>query len=299
MTFDKSFVLSQMAEDARKKFETSAGRVDRIDEILDRQMNGKTMGQMIGSTVGTAVWAGLYICLYTVVCSMVTNTVPALIALIASLVTAALMLVDHFVKLRYYGSISRTRSQLTQIRGRIESGRNGLSADLNAFLSSRGAGWNLALNPGSPIDEDLDDVERSISTMVALQSGSLPKLILFAYYVTGLAWAFTGSLAMEGLLYTLIGGEISQDAVAVITVIGAVIVTVAEYFIAKYLWSQTNCAVGNLTLFATLAGPILFCLLALAAGLIVAVVSLILSLLAGLLALVVGFSVLSAFCSGG
>ena len=85
----------------------------------------------------------------------------------------------------------------------------------------------------------------------------------------------------------------------VIFLIGMLLTGGAQFLVARYLWTQTNCAVTNLTLFATLAGPVIFCLLTLLVGLVVAVITLILGLLAAALALLVGFSVLSAFCSGG
>lgn len=299
MTFDKSFTLSQMADDARKRFDSALSRVDRIDETLDKQMNGKSVSRISGSAVVSLIWLVAYIFLFYFVADMLTDSLPATIALISSLVLMLLMLVETFIQLRYYGSISQTRSRLAGIRGRIEADKHDLSSDLSDYLSRRGSGWNLALEPGNPVDEDLDDVEQGISGIVAIQSGILPKLRLFAYYVTCLAWAVAGSFSMEGLLHSLLGGEFSNDTLHVMLLVGMVITVVAEYFVAKLIWSMTDCAVTNLTLFATIAGPIIFCLLALAAALVVAVVSLILSLLAGLMALIIGGAFLSGLCSGG
>lgn len=299
MTFDKSFTLFQMADDARKIFDATADRVDRIDEILDTQMEGKTMGQMTGSALGSLIWLGLYVGLYFIVKEMTYSNPSAPVALIAALVLMVLMLADHFVKLRYYGSISRTRSQLQQVRGRIEAARNNLSDDLNAFLSFRSSGWNLDLAPGNAIDEDLDEVERSISSMVALQSGGLQKLKVFAYYITSLAWAFSGSMALSPLLQTFLEDTFSYDTISVIAVIGAVIVTVADYFVAKYFWSRTNCAVTNMTLIGTLIGPVLFGLLALAAALVVLLVTIVFEIIKFVAAAAIALALLSGFCSGG
>ena len=298
MTFDKSFVLQQMADTARQQFQLNMTRVDKVDDLLVRQMNGQSMGKIIAGTLFSGVWAAVYIFLFVLSNDMIYSPLPG-IAMGVSLLLMLLHLIWQFSRIRYYGSISQTRSQLFRMRDRLEDGEKALSTDLRDFSDSRTSGWMTALNPGESIPEELDIMEQTVSNMVAMQSGLLQKAKLVFYYLSCLAWTVVGCLCLEELLYTFFGGDFSAETIHTLMIIGMVLSLIVEVFVARFLWSQTDCTVTNLTIFATCAGPIIFFLLALAAALIVAVVSFIISLLAGALALIIGGSILYGFCCGG
>lgn len=298
MTFDNSFILSRMADDARGQYTAAKNRIAKIDDLLDQQMGGKSLSRIRSGFAVTLFWLAAYGILCFVLDTMEVDPFP-LIGMALSALLVVLMLLDQGTQIKYYGSISRIRSRLSHMHARIEADERDLSTDLRDFLASRSSGWQLALTPGESIPDALDDVEQQIGGIAALQTGPLQKAKLIFYHLTGLAWTAAGCFALEGLFYSFLGGDLSMETMHVIFLIGMLLTGGAQFLVARYLWTQTNCAVTNLTLFATLAGPVIFCLLTLLVGLVVAVITLILGLLAAALALLVGFSVLSAFCSGG
>ena len=70
--------------------------------------------------------------------------------------------------------------------------------------------------------------------------------------------------------------DFEYDTVHTIMIIAMVVACIIEILIAKMIWGMTNCEVGNVTLFATAVGPLIFVALILLVALVIVVVQIVL-----------------------
>ena len=299
MNLTTNFTLSAMSDRAKETFDTALERVDKADDALALQMKGNSTGRILGGVVGSLLWMAAFVIAALYAVEELSNPIFALVSAGASLIMMLLIFVEGLTKTRYYGSISRTRDKLNKIRRRLEVGKSDLSADLDDLMESRSRGWDFSLMAGESVYAELEDVEQDLAAMTALKTGLLQKLRPIFYYVACLGWTLVSCFLLESLLVSILGGELSDSVINVIYVILTAVTLIAEIFIARLAWSSTDCTVTNVTVFAVLAGPILFGVLCLASGLVALLLGLVLSLLKLVIGAAIGLAILSGVCSGG
>ena len=139
MTFDNSFTLQKMTEDAKKQFDQAASRINGIESTLERRLDGKSRGNLILTLIFSVLWGAAYVYAYTFVlkrAESIPELIPkmALVTLIASLVLVAAIAAGDFLQLKYYGTILSAKDKLVRLRSRVETGRSSMAGNTKTFL---------------------------------------------------------------------------------------------------------------------------------------------------------------------
>lgn len=302
MNFNNSFTIQDLVTDANKKFKELQTRLNKIDDRLRTCMNGKTRVGLIFAIIFTLVWGGIFGYFHNYIKNMV-NPDFLKVSFIASLVLVVVMLIDHAINFKYYGTIMQYQGRLYQLKRQLDMGKNNVSLNKDVFLKSRSNGWRHALEVGESIPEETKKIEESLAGVEALSSGFINGLKNFLYYTVTIVIMIIGSLALfnmaSGIITGISGESISESTLQILCIIGFVIAGIIEILLAKLVWGATNCSVTNLTLLIIPAGPILFLLVMTLGTLLVLLVVAVVSILLYLAALAIGAACLCGSISGG
>ena len=291
MTFDNSFTLQKMTEDAKKQFDQAASRISGIESTLERRMDGKSRGNLILTLIFSVLWGAAYVYAYTFVlkrAESIPELIPkiALVTLIASLVLVAAIAAGDFLQLKYYGTILSAKDKLVRLRSRVETGRSSMAGNTKTFLQRRASQWAMPFQTAPSVLEEASQIEAQLSNLEAVNSGLITNLKNWLFYPVCIAWTVVGCMAFRGTAYRVLaqvglGGDVAKW----IQIIGTAIACIVVFILAKLLWGVTNCSVTNLTLFVTAVGPLVLALLMIAAVIVIFLLQLALTLLAGAIAL--------------
>ena len=282
MTFDNSFTLQKMTEDAKKQFDQAASRISGIESTLERRMDGKSRGNLILTLIFSVLWGAAYVYAYTFVlkrAESIPELIPkiALVTLIASLVLVAAIAAGDFLQLK---------DKLVRLRSRVETGRSSMAGNTKTFLQRRASQWAMPFQTAPSVLEEASQIEAQLSNLEAVNSGLITNLKNWLFYPVCIAWTVVGCMAFRGTAYRVLaqvglGGDVAKW----IQIIGTAIACIVVFILAKLLWGVTNCSVTNLTLFVTAVGPLVLALLMIAAVIVIFLLQLALTLLAGAIAL--------------
>ena len=275
MTFDKSFTLDQMMKDAQAQMTKTGERLNAIDATLNDRLGGRSRLGMLGAVIVSVAWGAAFLFAYCYFNAYIPEPF-GLPLLGVSLALVVFVIIGDFVHLKYYGTILNAQERLTQLRSRVEMGQSGLPGNLRAFMDRRNAQWEMPLEAGSSINQEANQIEAQLAGMETLSSGLIAKIKDFLYYVTCIAWAGVGSYALFDYVASFDFLDFEYDTVHTIMIIAMVVACIIEILIAKMIWGMTNCEVGNVTLFATAVGPLIFVALILLVALVIVVVQIVL-----------------------
>ena len=302
MRFDDCVTLESMMGQAQKRFADVESQIDSVSGTLSDRLGGNSRGTLIRGVFASVAWGVLYCSIYAgmkyygvLTADQLLFPYVTLATLALSLALAVLMVIGGFTQMRYYGVILSARDRLTALRRRLEIGKNAMPANRNALLESRASQWELPLTPGDSISEETMAIAAQLSGLEALSGGLLSRAKIIFYYLACIAWTVTGSCALYGMFGFSMISSLEPDTNRVILIIAILISCVGNLLIAKLLWGKTGCAVTNLTLFATLLGPLVFAALAIVVGLVIIVVQLVLAIAAVIIA---GFCLIGSLSGG-
>lgn len=294
MNLENNITLNNMADIAERRFEQTGKQLEEIEGGFHARMNGRSMGGLLFSFVGTTIWlivfgacAGYFQRYVNEILLMVTTGAAAILILV--------MYIDDAVNFSYYKKISAYKAKVSQLRTRVNIGKDAIRANRDEFMNAGRAGWNYALNVGSSIPDEAAAVTSKMSSMDSLKNGFLYKVKNVFYYIVAVLIALLGSMALFGtakvMMYRVAlqfaDKALSDNVLLIICWVATVLVCVVEFFLAKIIWSRTGCSVTNLTIGAVCIGPLMFLILIFVGMLIIMLVTVIagFAVMIGLLAL--------------
>ena len=302
MNFNNSFTINNLVTDANKGFTDLQERLTKIDNRLTGSMHGKTRVGLIFGIIVTVAWGAGIVFLHSLGSTMV-NKDLIMISLIASLALVVIMLLDHVMNFKYYGTILQYKSRLAQLKNQLNVGRNNVSVNKDVFLKSRTDGWKHTLAVGNCIPEEAKKIEDSLANVEAFSSGFVNGLKNFLYYAVTIIFMIVGSIALfettTGMISGIADGVLESKGLRIVCIIGLIIAGIIEIILAKLVWGATNCSVTNATLFMILGGPILFVLVVVLGTLLVVLLIAIIKIVLGLAAIALGAACVCGMVSGG
>ena len=290
-----SFTLSKMQNDAQGRLSGAGEKVVKLEDSLKQRMGKKTRGTLIGGIIVTLLWTVLYIIVYAFCREFALHAIFSLLAIASSVLLVLFVLIGSFVELSYYGTILSAQSKLAKLRGRVESAKRNLHGNYNNYMQRERSGWEMPLQAGQPVEEEVRQLEKQLSGLESVRSGFVNGVKNALYYIATVAWTVMGSGFVFELVYPLVESDVEEKTARIICYIAIALACVGAVLVAKLIWGKTDCSVKNITLLGTLNGPVIFAALALVAILVVLAVQLIIAAAGVIIAAVIAISC----CCGG
>ena len=297
MTFDNSFTLLNMREEAQKQFTQAGERINDIENTLTERLGGKTKNGIIGTIAVSLLWGATYMFAFPYVQGSMLegmfNVFPVAITylpkigLALSLALVAAIVIGQLLQLKYYGVIFKVQAQLAMMKRRIDMGSIAFEDNTRWFMECRRNQWEQPLQPGSSIIDETRWINAQLSGLESINSGLIHKLKNVLYYLVCIIWTFAGSCGLfDWACELLYSADLSYSTSSVISKIAIVVACFVELLVAKSVWGKTDCSVGNLTMIATLLGPVVFALLSLLVFLVIIVVQIVIAIAAVVIGIV-------------
>ena len=308
MTFSDSFILDAKLTEAKAECDSASGRLDALSESIGKRLDGQNRSKLISVIAGTLLLAAFYVTAYVFLRRyveygyyeylMIIGNKLAPWTLIASLALIGVMLFDRYILTRYYGKVLQFQTSADNMKKRLERGKTSLDAHQSEYMEQKERSWDLPLSPGSSIYNEIDQINTSLAGLEAVRSGPLTMMKNVLYYVTALLWTGFGSSAVVYLGCNILTMFNIYYISETWFLIALVIAVVGEILLTKYAWGRSGAEVKNTTLFATVAGLVIFLTAIALGGLIVLLAKLVWELLKfigiAILAVIVG----GALCAG-
>ena len=302
MNFSENISLQKYADIADKEFGKSEDRLFQIAGSFETRMNGKSRSGIIGSMFATICWAVAACVFYGYIGDYVEDTLR-LVGLGSALTLFVTLFIDEIISFSYYGKLSFYRDNINQLENRVSVGRNSIKSNLDVFMKSRSNGWLHPLSVGTSIPEEACSIEGTINNMESLRVGYINTLKNFFFFTFAIAVTAIGSWALfnvAGEFMSGISGEsLDYDTINAWCIIGLLISVVGEIILAKMVWSKTDCAVTNMTIFIAVVGPFIFLALITISTLLVALVIWVISLAIAIAGAALAIGLVCASVSGG
>lgn len=300
MYLDQNIKINSMVDVARKTFDSTDKRLEGIENNFHSKMQGKTLGEIIGSFLGTIIWIVAFGWVaYYLYYQMNRNLFLITIGAVGLLMLV--MLIDECMNFKFYSKVSPYGLCVSQLRSRVRVGRESISANIDTYLKTKDKGWDYNLEVGESIPDEATIIEETMSSMESLKNGFINSFKTGVYYIVAILITIVGSTALfptaSQWLYDFF--KLSNDALLGICGFAMMVVCVGECFIAKLVWSWTDCNVNNMTIFGALVGPIAFCALILVGSAVVGLIIAVVSIVLYLAALAIGIACVCGSISGG
>lgn len=263
MNFNENIILDAYSDSANKQFDDLQERLSGIGNNFQSRMNGKTTSGLIGSLIGTLTWLAVF----GLAVSLAWNYCEHMLLLIGSGAVVGLIIfviIDRIMDFSYYGNISSYKNSISLLKNRVSIGKSSIKTNNDAFLNSKINGWRFLLKAAPSIPDEATSAETTMANMESLKKGFINGAKNFFYFASVLAVAVTGAVALFPVAEEImnIGGHgPSGDIALVLNIIALVIAAIGTVILAKLIWSKTDCNVNNVTIFATVIGPVAFLVL--------------------------------------
>lgn len=295
MSDNKNITLQEYADQARKEFDTVDKRLSLTGVSFSDRMDGRSGASLVFSAIGTLLWLAAFTAGYFFVRDSINSTM----LLVACCIVAGLILfmfIDNILDFSYYGRIAAGRAAISQLRSRISHGRDAIASNHQRFLGAEAQGWNLPLAAAPSIPDKARSIETTTASLLAVKRGFLNIVKNVFFFLSVAAVAIVGCIALfpvgESIMEGISGDQIPDDTVRVLNIIASVIALIGALILAKLMWGLTDCSVNGVTLFVTLAGPLVYLALIALGTLIVHLVILAISVILAILGVVVALAVL-------
>ena len=265
MNLDDGIEVNAYAPQAKDQLDLLHRRLSETDASFSSRMDGKSTSGLAGSLAASFIWAGVFIAAAVFALNYV-NRPYVLTALVIVLGLLLVMIVDNIMDFSYYGKISSYRNDTSRLSRRVEVGMQSVEANTADFLKARRRGWVYPLKAANSIPAEAAAIESTMASMETMKKGFLSGAKVAFYYAAAVAVALVGSYALfplgSRILSGLSGEHIYGGAIQIILGVDLVAAAAGAIFAARFLWGWTDCSVTNITLFALLAGPVVFLVLA-------------------------------------
>lgn len=301
MNFTQNISLSQYATDANTQYNAVQSRLSKIESGFQVRMDGRSIGGLIGSFIFTLCWLAAFVVGAVYTAQWVYK--PMLLACLGSAFLLILfMMIDTVVNVSYYGKIAGYKSTIVQLRNRVNTGRDSVKTNHDAFMASRAKGWHYPLYAGSSIPRTATAIETTMAGMESLKAGFLNGVKNVFYYITVIIFTITSCYSLfpisNRIIVGISGENLAPKTLLILNLVALAIIFVLEIIFAKGAWGASNCSVKNTTLFILLAGPAMFLALVALATLIVMLVIGLISVVLAILGFIIA-AVFAFFCCCG
>lgn len=302
MDFRENISLQKYADTANQKFRETENSLSQIVGVFETRMNGKSKSGIIGSMVATFCWT-VVVCVFFGVIKNYVSGVLYLVALGISLTLLGTLFIDEVISFSYYGKIFSYSDNIDRLKSRVCIGRSSIRANQDAFMKSHSNGWWHPFSVATSIPEEISMIESTIQGMESLKGGVIDGLKNFLFFSFAIAITIVGSCALFGTAGEIITGitrePFDNDSIHTFCIIGLLLTLVGEIILAKLVWSKTDCAVTNTTLFIAAAGPLAYLALIAIATLLVIFVIWAVSIVIAIAVAALVFGLLCSYMSGG
>lgn len=298
MNLEKNILLSDARQEGQKQLQTLVSQLDAIYDSFARNTGGRSKASLHGNLLFTGVWLFAFL---TAFHCLRGNAAPFFdaMALGCSVCLGLSMALDGLLQIRYYGSIFQGMDRVRRLRNAVEDAATeaALSTGLETYRGRKDRGFRLALPDTASVPEEATRLQNQLANMQRLSSGFLSKAEKYLFFAACTLWTILGSFAMEDFLWSKLSSDLSWNTFHVLFWIFLLVACIAEGILAAFVWGETNCKVTNITLFACLAGPILFgglvLVISVVVGIAIALVQLALYVIGAIFALSIVFGATS------
>ena len=290
-----NITIERYSDDAREQFSQTSNRLSEIESSFISRMGGRSMAGLFFSLIFTFVWVVVFMGGAYYFSAYLSR--PLLIATLISLaILVFFMIIDNALSFSYYGKISGHKKSVTLLKNRVNSARDSIKANQNAFMASRSKGWSYSLKPAPSIYAEADKIETTISGIRSLESGFVNGIKNVFFYISVVLFTAMGSYALfpaakaiMRAITELVETEIPEKTMNIICIVAGIIAIIVS------ILGGTNCSVTSVTLLSLLVGPPAFLLLILLAALVVALVMIVISIA---VVLIGGAIAIGCLCGG-
>ena len=273
MKLQDNVKLGAYEESARKEFSETQTRLSEIEGSFRSRMDGKSIGSLVGSLIGTLFWLGAFLVGAYYARKTGMNELLLKIAFYSSMALILAKVIDVIVNFSYYGKVNSYLNEVRQLQNRVGSGEKAMRKNQEAFQRAKEKGWDYRLKAASSVPGEVKKLLGRTSALESLNKGFLNGLKNFLFFVTVIAVAAAGCLALFPFLthkiITMTHGAIEVSTLHYLLIAAAVIVGIFSIILARLIWSKTDCEVTNVTLLAMPIAPAVFLILVLAVAAIV------------------------------
>ena len=302
MNLEDNLTLDRYENSARGQFADIQSTLKRMRDRYHTKMEGRTSGGMIGSLIGTFVWLAVFIIGAVILRGMVNQAILVL-CMVILLALFAFMIIDTVMDFSYYGRIAAYDAEVSDMERTVQNGLNSIGDKQREFKNAIKKGWNYFLSPVGSIPDRAETIDSTVSGMETLKKGFVHGAKNVLYFASAVAVAIVGCTALFPLcgrcIEQIIEESIGDSTLLVLNIIALVLIVIGEIILAKIVWSNTDCSVTNVTVFALLASPIAFIILVAAVSLIVKLVIWLVSILLAVLAVVAVIATVYGMLCGG
>ena len=265
MNMDDGLKFDELAQTAGREFDLTRRRINQMIQRLETLLNGKTRSMLRRDFLISMVWLLAFFVFFGVI----RNKVHLLISVPTLFVSVALdftLLFEERMNSRYYGTILDYQSDLEKLKKKVALEKEKIRSNLSAFLDSQTGGWDYAIPVGPSVSEEMEEIEKHLSQMELYRNKYLKMAKTILYFTVTTAVTIAGSMALFmnvcQNMWGLDSRFLTWDVMIRVFLVTLVISCIAEAILSKYIWGKTDCSVTNLTLLVTMAGPVIFYILA-------------------------------------
>lgn len=289
-SYENRFIFDELREKAETVLNEEIKEIDDILTRMNSRVGNKKRSAMVGGIVFTAVWLAAYIALFVFIKANKYNTLDILmpIMLVSCISLGALVLAGEYIEFKYFNSIIVYRDRIQAILGKLSQSASLLHDKESSFRNARSKGFNYAIinNNTESLAQNARYYEKSVTSLEKINAGPINTAKNILFYVVMVSVTAVTLLAMQDYACGIVDSVCDFWPSDGLYYAVSVVVLIAQIILGRFLWACTSCSVTNLTLFATIAGPVMMIALTLVLMLISVIVIFVIAIAAVALSLV-------------
>lgn len=253
--------LEPYARSARDKFKTTYDSLSQNEAKIRGKMNGKTTEGLAGSFIGSILWFIAFV--VAAACSW-SSVNPPLMLFAMTVVFALIlfMMIDNRLDFSYAKNIVPYIDRILNLKKRVSEGKELMEQQKDSFMAAKETGWDFPLQVSESIPAEAFNILNSLNKIESLKKGSINTAKNTFFFTASVVVTLVGCIAQFSfggdVITKIVGETFSSGLLLLFNCIALTLVLVGTVLLAKLAWSKTNCNVTNITLFATIVGPIVF-----------------------------------------
>ena len=186
------FSLSDMKKSAIDVITKTKNKAKEVENQLYSRRDGNSVMQIIVYLLCCLLWAGgsIFVVVYYWhgITALTGNSWLQFAAIASGTLLAALIASKEIASVKYYSSIFRYHSEIRDIHQQLESNLKSIDALDQEFSSSKGWDYSIPILPD--VENRIDSIVQSISSLEALSTRTLNACSKIAYYIATGIWTF-------------------------------------------------------------------------------------------------------------
>ena len=181
MSYQHTFALVSMKDDAEKQFRSAKERLNKQSSVLNERLGDNSYGTIIGSIFFTLVWAAIFVAASTMMPNSIQTELRWML-LGLSVLLPVLMLLREILMLRYYGGLLSAKSKIDHLIRQITEANSDLTGNLTRWHDGKKTGWKVALPVKRSVIAETEQVDAQLAGMQAVcTAGAVYHLMHWRY----------------------------------------------------------------------------------------------------------------------